>query len=292
MFRQLESQGVFHVLSVRYMKVFLLGSTGYIGKAILGVYPDAITERVDITDRSAVADALDRIKPDVVINAAGKTGRPNVDWCEDHKLETLQANVIGPLNLLQECGARNIYWVHMSSGCIYSGDNGGRGFTEDDPPNFWGSFYARTKAWSDQILREFPVLQLRLRMPFDGTDEPRNLIQKLLKYRKVLDEPNSLTYVPDFLETMRSLVEKKATGTFNVVNPGTVSPWRIIELYKESVDPAHNAERLPLDGLGTVVKAGRSNCLLSGEKLMAQGIVLPDIEVRLKEAMAALKAVR
>jgi dTDP-4-dehydrorhamnose reductase len=40
---------------------------------------------------------LDEVKPDVVINAAGKTGKPNVDWCEDHKEETLRSNDTGPL---------------------------------------------------------------------------------------------------------------------------------------------------------------------------------------------------
>ncbi len=27
-----------------------------------------------------------QVKPSHVLNAAGLTGRPNVDWCEDHKV--------------------------------------------------------------------------------------------------------------------------------------------------------------------------------------------------------------
>ncbi len=27
-----------------------------------------------------------QVKPTHVLNAAGLTGRPNVDWCEDHKV--------------------------------------------------------------------------------------------------------------------------------------------------------------------------------------------------------------
>ena len=34
-------------------------------------------------------------KPTHVLNSAGVTGRPNVDWCEDHKQETIRANVVG-----------------------------------------------------------------------------------------------------------------------------------------------------------------------------------------------------
>jgi hypothetical protein len=31
-------------------------------------------------------DLLPQVKPTHVLNAAGLTGRPNVDWCEDHKV--------------------------------------------------------------------------------------------------------------------------------------------------------------------------------------------------------------
>lgn len=271
------------------MKVLLFGGGGYLGRAIHARYADALTPRVDIADRRAVAEILDQVKPDVVINAAGKTGTPNVDWCEEHKRETVRSNVEGPVILLEELGKRSIYWVHMSSGCIYAGDNGGRGFDEEDPPNFFGSFYSFTKAASDQMLKNFPVLTLRLRMPFDATSEPRNLITKLTKYDRVLDEKNSLTYLPDFLDALDRLIKGKKTGIFNVVNDGAMSPYHVMELYREIVDPAHVFERLTLDHLPDVVKAGRSNCILSSEKLKKEGIVLPAIDDRMREALRALK---
>lgn len=34
-----------------------------------------------------------------MLNSAGVTGRPNVDWCDLHKPETIRANVVGTLNL-------------------------------------------------------------------------------------------------------------------------------------------------------------------------------------------------
>ena len=39
-----------------------------------------------------------------------------------------------------------------------------------------------------QVLHDFPVLNLRLRMPFDGTTSERSLIMKLRKYQRVLTE--------------------------------------------------------------------------------------------------------
>ena len=279
------------------MKVLIFGSKGYLGQHFLSLYPDAAAPSVNIADRAAVAEALDTLKPDIVINAAGKTGRPNVDWCEDHKIETIEANVTGPLVLLDECAKRTIYWVHLGSGCIYQGTNQGRGFTEEDPPNFSGSFYSRTKSWIDQILKDFParpdgtggVLNLRLRMPFDGSKNARSLITKLSKYQKVLDAQNSITYLPDFLKVADALIQKRATGIYNVVNPGTLSPFHIMEMYREIVDSSHTFERLTLDDLSSVVKAGRSNCVLSTEKIERLSVKMMPVEEAVREALQSLK---
>ena len=266
------------------MKILLFGPRGYLGQQFLTLYPDAIPSNADIADAPAVAAALAAVEPDVVINAAGKTGRPNIDWCEDHREETLRGNVLGPLVLLEECAKRGIYWVHLSSGCIYDGDNAGRGFSEEDPPNFHGSFYSRTKIWSEEILREFPVLILRLRMPFDASTNERSLLMKLRKYKTVLDQENSITYLPDFLKAANILIERRKVGVYNVVNPGAISPYRIMELYRSIVDPDHRFDRLPAEKLGSVTRAGRSNCLLSTEKLAAEGIEGRPIEEAVRDA--------
>lgn len=268
------------------MKVLIFGSKGYMGGYFRTAYPDAVCPSVDIADPKAVGECLDAEKPDVVINCAGKTGVPNVDWCEDHKSEVVRSNVYGPLVLLEECGKRNIYWVHLGSGCVYEGDKGGEGFSEEDPPNYFGSFYSRSKGWIDSVLQEFPVLQLRLRMPFDGTHEARNLITKVSKYTKVLDAENSITYVPHMLKAAVKLIEMRETGTFNVVNPGTMSPYRLMTMYKEMVDPDHTFERLTPEQMGTVAKAGRSNCVISIKKLESRGITMPPVEQAVREALA------
>jgi 3,5-epimerase/4-reductase len=275
-------------------RTLVLGGRGYLGGYFRGLYPDAITPELDVTDRAAVAAALERHRPEVVINCAGKTGRPNVDWCETHKAETLRANVTGALVVLEECLARGVYLVHLSSGCIYAGDNGGRGFSEDDAPNFSGSFYSRTKAWSDQILRDFPALTLRIRMPFDGTTAERNLVMKLRKYRRVLTERNALTYLPDFLRAAAGLIERRATGLYNVVNDGAISPYEVMTRYKALVDPGHSFEPLDVDRLGEVTAAGRSNCLLDTTKLRSAGLGLQPVEqavdCALRQLAAALRA--
>ncbi len=72
-----------------------------------------------------------------------------MDWCETHKVETIRANVIGCLNLADVCLQRDIHMLYYGTGCIFHYDDehpiGGKGFTEDDKPNFTGSYYSHTK---------------------------------------------------------------------------------------------------------------------------------------------------
>lgn len=195
----------------------------------------------DITDWRSVAAELRRRRPRVVVNAAGRTGTPNVDWCETHPVETHLANVAGPLILAAECADRAIPLVHVGSGCVYDGPPlFGDGWKEDDRPNFDRSLYSRSKVLSERALADFPgVVQLRVRMPFDGHPGPRNLITKLVSYRRVIDVPNSVTRVSDLTEVVRRFAEKPLPGIWNVVNDGPVTNVRILDLYREIVDPSH-----------------------------------------------------
>ena len=275
-------------MGVQSSRVMVLGGRGFLGGYFRGAYQDAVAPEVDITDRHAVVQALERYQPEVVINCAGRTGRPNVDWCEDHREETLEVNVTGALLVMRACLDRGIYLVHVSSGCIYQGDNGGRGFSEDDAPNFAGSFYSQTKAWADQIIRHFPVLTLRLRMPFDGSTSERNLIVKLRKYSRVLAVANSLTHMPDFLRASQVLIARRATGVYNLVNEGALSPFDLMRRYKDVVDARHSFEPLALDQMPEVARTGRSNCLLNTDKLRDAGLALPPVDQAVDLALRAL----
>lgn len=272
-------------------KILIFGKNGWLAQKFNDFFDNSQISEVDITDLSAINAELDSIKPDIVINAAGKTGRPNIDWCEDNDKETLIANVIGPRNLSRACSKRNIYWVHLSSGCIFQGlGPKDKGFTENDlatPP----SWYSWTKYFADQFLKDKPVLIIRLRLPIDVVPNPRNLINKLIKYPKVIDDKNSVTVVPDLLRAVKELIEVKATGIYNVVNPGIISPAEIMSIYKKIVDPNHKFEVIQTEQLYKqgLASAARSNCYLNTNKLQAQGIKLKDINQRIVEIIKEYK---
>jgi 3,5-epimerase/4-reductase len=267
------------------MKYLIFGN-GYIGNKFTGYLNDAVIAPTDIGNEREVREAIEKYKPEIVLNCAGKTGKPNIDWCEEHKVETVYSNVIGPLVLVKVCQEKGLYLVHVGSGCVYAGDNSGVGYSESDSPNFWGSFYSRTKIWSETVLSEFDhVLQLRLRMPIDSVPGPRNLINKLVSYRKVIDIPNSMSVLDDFLVGACFLMEHGKTGIYNMTNPGAMCHPEILDLYREIVDNTFTYTTISLDELSRVVKAPRSNCVLSTYKIERDGVPMRPLQDAVRQTL-------
>lgn len=112
-----------HMATDRFL---VIGRTGWIGGQIGDILArDGKTYTFAASrtyDRASFAKELDDFKPTHVINAAGVTGRPNADWCEDHRVETIRSNVIGPMTVADLCQERKIYHMLFSTGCIFEYD--------------------------------------------------------------------------------------------------------------------------------------------------------------------------
>jgi dTDP-4-dehydrorhamnose reductase len=269
---------------------YLIFGRGMIGGRFDSFLEDTYLSSVNICDEEKVKQEIIKIDPDVVLNCAGKTGRPNIDWCEDNKVETLNSNVEGLFVLLKSCQELGKYMVQIDSGCIYEGDNYGNGFSEDDEPNFFGSFYSRSKIIGQKLLKEFDnVLVLRIRSPFLSSSDDRNYLNKILKYPKIIDTKNSITIFDDFLLSAKHLMENNKKGFYNIVNPGEISPAEILEVYKEIIDSSHAYEVISSEELDLITKARRSNCVLNSDKLQKE-FPLKDIKERIREVLLKYKS--
>lgn len=252
------------------------GKTGWIGQQIvqilqnMGHIPICAESRLE--NRQDIITEIEKTKPCAIINAAGITGKPNVDWCEDHKPETLRTNVIGTLNLADIAFMHNLHLTNISTGCIYEYDDShpmgsGIGFTEEEEPNFTGSFYSRTKIQLEKLILEYPnVLNLRVKMPF-SSELDKGFVGKITKYKKLVNIPNSLCNLDDLLPIAVDMTLKGIKGNYNFVNPGTLSHNEVMDLYKKYVDPSHSYENFSLEEQAKILKARRANAELSAEKL-------------------------
>jgi dTDP-4-dehydrorhamnose reductase len=269
------------------------GKTGWIGKKIvmllkeLGHNPIPAESRLE--NRESIIGEILTYKPHYIINTAGITGKPNVDWCEDHKPETLRTNVIGTLNLADIAYLHNIHLTNISTGCIYEYDNdhpmgSGLGFTEEEEPNFDGSFYSKTKIQLEKLILEYPnVLNLRVKMPISGELE-KGFIGKITKYKKLVNIPNSFCMLEDLLPKAVDMTLRKIKGNYNFVNPGTLSHNEVMELYKRYINPSLTWENFSVEEQDKILKARRANAELNPAKLLK---LYPDIP-HIKDSLTKL----
>lgn len=269
------------------------GKTGWIGNLMCELMEaeekgvEVFRANSRIQNREAVAAELDEIKPTHVFNAAGVTGRPNIDWCETHKPDTIRTNVIGTLNLADLCLERNIHCTVYATGCIFAYDEkhpegSGIGFTEEDAPNFDGSFYSQTKGYMEPMLKEYPnCLILRVRMPISDDLIHRSFVTKILKYERVVNIPNSMTILTEMLPASLAMAKTGLTGVYNFTNPGVISHNEVLDLYTKIIDPTYTYNNFTLEEQSKILAAARSNNELDTTKLlrdMPDGIEINEIK--------------
>lgn len=260
------------------------GEKGWIGQMIVKLLKEQGKEvhvaHSRLENREDVEKEIKKYNPKYIMNCAGVTGRPNVDWCEDHKQETIRSNVIGTLNLIDLAFLHGIHVTNFATGCIFEYDDkhplgGGNGFTEEDTPNFAASFYSMTKGMVEKLQSYYPnVLVLRVRMPISDDLAPRNFITKISKYERVVNIPNSMTVLTEMLPISIDMTERGLKGIYNFTNPGVISHNEILDLYKQYIDPNFTYKNFSVEEQAKILKAGRSNNELDASKLLA---VYPDL---------------
>lgn len=279
------------------MKILTLG-TGFVSDHL--PYP-VISDRLTASENQ-IGAILDKHTPDVLINCIGRTGTPNVDWCENNKEATALANTIIPTIFATECAKRNIHFIHIGSGCIFYGNSPHMvyGQSQIAPYNYFAqctgweeedfanpeSYYSKTKFSADLLLGKMSnVSILRVRMPISEKNNPRNLLNKLRQYSQVIDIPNSMTFMDDFVRCIDWAAKNSKTGIYHVTNPGTLTAAQIMNEYKKYV-PEHQFKIIDETALGSLTIAKRSNCLLSSNKLKAAGFIMTPATEALKVCMS------
>jgi dTDP-4-dehydrorhamnose reductase len=274
--------------------IYLLGGSGYVGGAYQALlakkgipFRNLKRAEVDYTNPEVLRAALLRDKPAFLINAAGYTGKPNVDACELHKTECLFGNAVLPGLIAQACNAAGVPWGHVSSGCIYTGSRAdGTGFTEEDAPNFTFrqnncSFYSGTKALGEEVLAGQPNVYIwRLRIPFNNEESPRNYLTKLMRYQRLLEAENAISQLEEFVAATFACWEKRVPfGKYNVTNPGFVTTREVVDLIKQSgvCTKEFSFFKNEDEFMHTAAKTPRSNCVMTSAKLASVGIQMTEV---------------
>jgi len=256
-------------------KFLIWGGNGWIGGMLCELLKEqghiVIIAKSRVQDYVGITNEINEINPDYVMNCAGITGRPTIDWCETNKQETILINTIGTVNIADACWRKGIHMTNYATGCIYTYTDEkpiGSKFSELDKPNFRGSIYSTSKVLAEELLEVYDnVLTLRIRMPISEDLHSKSLVTKLSKYDKIVNIPNSVTILPELLPISIKLTLENKKGIYNLTNPGAITHNEIMSLYKKHIDPSFTWKNFTEEEQNTILKSKRSNCHLDTSKL-------------------------
>ena len=286
--------------------IIILGGKGYVASSLyqrvrnngISIVPISRDE-VDYYDPQKLKTRLSDLKASFLINAAGFTGKPNVDACEQAKYECLQGNGVLPGIIREVCEDLEIPWGHISSGCIYSGRrDDGKGWTEEDEPNFSFrsppcSFYSGTKALGEEVLEGAENCFIwRLRISFNHEPSPRNYLQKLLNYENLLEAENSVSHLEEFCQKCIECFTKDVEpGIYNMTNPGSITTSQVTEwMIKEGLtDKKFNFFDSEEEFMTKAAIAPRSNCVLDTTKAEKAGIAMRPVEEAMIDSIRKMR---
>src|SRR2546427_566806 len=167
------------------MRVVVTGASGQLGAAVVEDFRTAhdtvpLTRRdADLTDDAAVAAAIDRVGPEVIVNCAAYT---DVDGAEDHPIEALNANAFAVRALARAAERLGATLVHYSTDFVFDG-TAVRPYSEEDRPNP-RSVYATSKLLGDWFAFDAPrAYVLRVESLFGRAPngpEPRGSVASIL----------------------------------------------------------------------------------------------------------------
>jgi dTDP-4-dehydrorhamnose reductase len=282
------------------MRIVVVGAGGQVGAAVVHecrAAHDVIAlprAALDIGDDRAVAAAMDRVQPEIIVNGAAYT---DVDGAEDHPIDALNANAFGVRALAVAAKKHGATLVHYSTDFVFNGAASAP-YTEADRPGPRG-VYAMSKLLGEWFAADAPrAYVLRVESIFgrapDAGPEKGSIagIMKALKAgvtsNAFVDRTISPTYVLDAASATRRLLESAApAGLYHCVNSGFATWFEFAqELARQmGVEPKLAPVRLADMNL----RAPRPlYCALSNEKLRSIGIDMPTWQDALRRYLGAL----
>lgn len=265
-------------------RVLLIGGSGQLGTAIRRRWTDwEITapphDSLRIEHGPQLQEALQRLRPDVLINAAAFH---DVDRCESEPERALEVNAIAvgrAARLARDYGAT---FVTLSTDYVFDGCATDP-YSEADAPRPL-SVYGVSKVAGEYLTQaaggqSFVVRTCGLYGASTSHGRPR-FVQRLLSQndgppmRVVADVYVSPTFAGDLADALRGLLRTQAYGLYHAVNGGPVSWYDFARETVRQAGVAVGLERVAAADWKTSAVRPRYSAL-SNAKLAELGIAMP-----------------
>jgi len=252
------------------MKIAIFGASGLVGSYLCAALQNSghsiikisktsskMNYNIDASDFSQAEPILQKLKPDIIINAI----KPNLstDECEIKKDEARRYLVQIPENLSKLSAQLKCKFIHFSTDWVYGGKEGIE-YGETSPTNPL-NYYSIAKLEAENIALTFcpNALILRIEGVF-GKGRDSSFFSRLtsaLKEKKEFaaasDQFSQPIYAGEIARILCILIEKNASGIFNLVGPKLLSRYELAIKFakKEGLDASRI---LPSKSSGRAIK--------------------------------------
>jgi dTDP-4-dehydrorhamnose reductase len=217
------------------MRVLVTGASGRLGSAIVASLPHEVVaptrDELDLQDTKRIPEALERMRPDAVINAAAYT---DVDGAETNQEIAMRINGDAPHAIAAWSASNNVPIIQISTDFVFSGDGvlpwieG----SETEPVNYYGV----TKLRGERGVRESGAEHLIVRTSWLYGRHGKNFLRSILTaatqggaVRVVSNQIGSPTFVEDLAKGITEIISQREragampSGALHLTNHGWVS---------------------------------------------------------------------
>ena len=241
------------------MRVMVTGAGGMLGQDVCAAgraaghdVHAAGREDVDVTYSDAVRAAVDRSRPDVVVNCAAWT---DVDGAEAHEEAATRVNGMGAGHVAAAAAAAGAFVVQVSTDYVFDG-SGTAPYREDDEPAPL-SAYGRSKLAGERAVADrAPGSHAIARTSWLFGSHGANFVATMLRLGAERDEVTvvddqigSPTYTGHLAEGLVELAATRPPGILHLTGRGSCS-WYDLEI-----------ETFARAGLECAVRRGRTSDL-------------------------------
>jgi dTDP-4-dehydrorhamnose reductase len=272
------------------VRILVTGAGGQLGRELIDVLaPHEVHGRdhraLDITDRQAVLDAVEQVRPSWVINAAAYN---DVDGAEGASEIAFAVNAAGPGYLAESAARVGADMVHISTDYVFDGRKGAP-YSELDQPDPL-SIYGRSKYEGELGVMAAHPTACVLRTAWLYGVHGNNFVKAILKaadrggpLKVVADQVGSPTWTRHLAQAIAELIQTPARGLFHVANAGSCSRFEFARAIVQG-----KVEVLPISAADAARPAPRpANSALVSARWQAAGLrPLPDWERALTDYLA------
>ena len=298
------------------MKLLLLGANGQVGHELQralaplgqvaattrsGILPDgSACEVADFDQPDSLAVLLQRIRPDVVVNAAAYTA---VDRAEEDRDAAWRANAEAPCVLARWCAQASVPLVHYSTDYVFDGQ-GKRAYREEDITSPLG-VYGASKLAGEEAIGAAGGRHMIFRTAWVYASHGQNFLRTMLRVgaereelRVVADQVGTPTPAALIADVTAQAIQHPTalSGTWHLTANGETSWHGFAEaIFEEAQARGLISQRprvLPITTAEYPTKAQRpAYSRLDTTRLQADlGIVLPDWREGLARVMGEFAA--